>query len=310
VTSRFCRRRSLSSQADLLRAPTVGDADAIAALYADLRATDSEEVRSWFRNPTFDIERDFRVVERKGAVVGYVDVHLEGDRLSVDWAAGDPVTSNALLDWADGRAREERVARVRSWVWQPTGPEAGVLRDRGFGPVRTSLEMQTELRAPPPESVWPDGVAVRTVHEGEEPLVHELIEEAFADGNDFRPTPYEEWAGWVLDPKRVDRDFWFIAQAGQEAVAVAVCEPERIGEPGLGWVESLAVRRSWRRRGLGRALLLHAFCALHARGRTAAGLSVDAENPTGAVRLYESVGMRSVRTRVVYEKRLQSAAAV
>jgi mycothiol synthase len=287
-----------------MRAPTVADAKAIAELYADMRATDAEEIRSWFRNPTFDIERDFRVFERDGVIVGYVDVHREEDRLSVDWAAGDRATGKALLDWADERAREETVECVRSWVWRPAGPEVGLLRGRGFGPVRTSLEMQVELRGEPSQPMWPDGVAVRTVHEGEEPLVHGLLGEAFADGNDFRPTPYEEWAGWALDPKRFDRDFWFLALADDEAVAVAVCEPERIGEPGLGWVESLAVRGSWRRRGLGRALLLHAFRAFHARGSTAAGLSVDAENPTGALRLYESVGMRAVRTRVIYEKPL------
>jgi len=269
-----------------------------------MRTTDAEEVRSWFRNQAFDIDRDFRVVERDGAIVGYVDVHLEEDRLAVDWAASDPGTSEALLDWADERAAEERVESVRSWVWRPAGPEAGVLEGRGFGPVRTSLEMQVELRSTPSEPLWPDGVAVRTVREGEEPLVHELLGEAFADGNDFRPTPYEEWIGWVLDPRRLDRDFWFLAEAGDEVVGVAVCEPERIGEPGLGWVESLAVRRAWRRQGLGRALLLHAFRAFHARGRTAAGLSVDAENPTGALGLYESVGMRAVQTRVIYEKRL------
>ena len=287
-----------------MRAPTVGDAEAIAALYADLRTTDAEEVRSWFRNATFDIERDFRVLERDGAVVGYADVHREEDRLSVDWAARDRTTSALLLDWADERAREEAVERVRAWAWRPAGPEADVLRSRGFGPVRTSLEMQVELRAVLSEPMWPDGVGVRTVQDGEEPLVHGLLGEAFADGNDFRPTPYEEWAGWALDPKRFDRDFWFLALADDEAVAVAVCEPERIGEPGLGWVESLAVRRAWRRRGLGRALLLHAFRAFHAHGRTAAGLSVDAENPTGALGLYESVGMRAVQTRVIYEKPL------
>ena len=145
---------------------------------------------------------------------------------------------------------------------------------------------------------------MRTVREGEEPLVHELLGEAFADTNDFRPTPYDEWTGWALDPKRFDRDFWFLVLSGDEAVAVAVCEPQRIGESELGWVESLAVHRAWRRRGFGRALLLHSFRAFHARGRTAAGLSVDAENPTGAVHLYESLGMRPVRTRVIYEKPL------
>jgi ribosomal protein S18 acetylase RimI-like enzyme len=131
-----------------------------------------------------------------------------------------------------------------------------------------------------------------------------LIQAAFADTNDFRPTPYDEWTGWALDPKRFDRDFWFVALAGDEPVAVGVCEPQRIGGPGLGWVESLAVRRAWRGRGLGRALLMQVFRAFHARRRTATGLSVDAENPTGALRLYESVGVRAVQTRVIYEKPL------
>ncbi|HVR12511.1 MAG TPA: hypothetical protein VMS41_01930, partial [Gaiellaceae bacterium] len=119
-----------------MRAPAVADAGAIAELYADMRATDTEEVRSWFRNPTFDIERDFRVFERDGAVVGYADVHREEDRLSVDWAARDRTTSEALLRWAEERAREEAVDHMRAWVWRPEGPEASILRDRGFGPVR------------------------------------------------------------------------------------------------------------------------------------------------------------------------------
>ena len=227
-----------------MRAPTAADAAAIAALYADMRATDAEEVRSWFRNPTFDIQRDFRVFERDGAIVGYVDVHREEDRLSVDWAARDPVSSGALLDWADERAREEAVERVRAWVWQPTAPEADVLRRRGFAPVRSSFEMHVELPEVPQEPAWPDGVVVRTVHEGEEPLIHELLGEAFADGNDFRPTPYEEWRGWALDPKRFDRDFWFLVLADDEAVAVAVCEPERSGRTGsrLGRVARRAPR--------------------------------------------------------------------
>jgi ribosomal protein S18 acetylase RimI-like enzyme len=244
------------------------------------------------------------VLERDGSLVGYVDVHAEDDRLSVDWAADDAASGHALLDWATERAREQGVARVRSWAWEPTGDLVDVLRVRGFTPVRTSLEMQVQLSAAVPEPRWPVGVAVRTVREGEELGVHALIEETFADGNDFRPTPYDEWAAWILEPSRVDRDLWFAAVHADELVAVAVCEAERAGEPGVGRIESLAVRRSWRRRGVGTALLLHAFRELRARGNTAVGLSVDGENPTGAVRLYESVGMRPVRTRVVYERLL------
>jgi ribosomal protein S18 acetylase RimI-like enzyme len=116
--------------------------------------------------------------------------------------------------------------------------------------------------------------------------------------------PYDEWAGWALAPNRFDRGLWFLALEGDEVIGAAVCVDERPGEPGLGWVESLAVRRGDRGRGLGTALLLHAFHALRSRGRSAAGLSVDAENPTGALRLYESVGMRPVREHSTYEQRL------
>jgi ribosomal protein S18 acetylase RimI-like enzyme len=56
-------------------------------------------------------------------------------------------------------------------------------------------------------------------------------------------------------------------------------------------------------------LLLHSFRSLRRLGCTAVGLSVQADNPTGAVRLYESVGMRRVSERVIYEKRLSGAPA-
>jgi len=287
-----------------LRAPTEADADAIARLYAERRPLDAEEVRSWFRNPTLDVAADFRVLECNGSLVGYVDVHREGDRLSVDWTARDAASGHALLDWATKRAREQGATRLRAWPWERSGELVDVMVARGFAPVRTSLEMHVSLDGALPEPVWPADVAVRTVREGEEPRVHSLIQEAFADTNDFEPTPYDEWAGWALAPNRFDRNLWFVVLDGGEVVGAAVCEHERTGEPGLGWVESLAVRRTERARGLGKALLLRAFQALRSRGRSAAGLTVDAANRTGAVRLYESVGMHPVREQVTYEQRL------
>jgi ribosomal protein S18 acetylase RimI-like enzyme len=183
-----------------------------------------------------------------------------------------------------------------------------VFESRAFTPFRRSIEMQVPLDDATPESVWPDGVSVRTARSGEEREVHALGEEAFADGNDFRPTPFDEWTGlWAGGRKRLD--LWFAAEDGGMLAGVCLCSAERTGAPGLGWIETLAVRRAWRRRGLGRALLLHSFRELERLGRTAAGLSVDAENPTGAVRLYESVGMRPVSERVLYEKRLSDGSA-
>ena len=65
------------------------------------------------------------------------------------------------------------------------------------------------------------------------------------------------------------------------------------------------MRRPWRGRGLGRALLREAFAELRRRGLPRAYLGVDSENPTGAMGLYESVGMRPKRRRhLVFEKDL------
>ena len=87
---------------------------------------------------------------------------------------------------------------------------------------------------------------------------------------------------------------------GGEIAALARCEPMLGG----GSVGMLAVRKPWRRRGLGRALLLHAFREFRRRGFERASLGVDSENPTGATRLYESVGMRVESEHVTFERAL------
>ena len=74
---------------------------------------------------------------------------------------------------------------------------------------------------------------------------------------------------------------------------------------GMGWIPTLAVRKPYRRRGLGQALLQHAFRALQARGVQRVGLGVDAKNKTGATRLYERVGMHVDQETVHYEIELR-----
>ena len=73
----------------------------------------------------------------------------------------------------------------------------------------------------------------------------------------------------------------------------------------MGWIASVGVRQPWRRQGLGLALIHHAFGEFWRRGERKVGLGVDAENPTGATRLYERAGMHVAFDAVVYEKRLQ-----
>jgi len=76
-------------------------------------------------------------------------------------------------------------------------------------------------------------------------------------------------------------------------------------DPEMGWVHTVGVRRPWRRRGLGLALLQTAFCALYKCGKTRAGPGVDADSLTGATRLYERAGMYIERSYLGYELELR-----
>ena len=71
-----------------------------------------------------------------------------------------------------------------------------------------------------------------------------------------------------------------------------------------GWIGAIGVREPWRKRGLGLALLHHAFADWFRRGVTTVALGVDAENPTGATRLYERAGMHVAYEAIVFQKAL------
>jgi ribosomal protein S18 acetylase RimI-like enzyme len=69
-----------------------------------------------------------------------------------------------------------------------------------------------------------------------------------------------------------------------------------------GWVGDLGTRRGYRRRGLARALLIASLWAFKQAGMDTAKLGVDAQNPNGALQLYESVGFQKVETWLIYVK--------
>ncbi len=88
---------------------------------------------------------------------------------------------------------------------------------------------------------------------------------------------------------------------GDEIAAVTMNDRRRYG---MGWIATVAVRPDWRKRGLGLAMLYESFRRFRDLGETIVGLGVDAQNPTGATRLYERAGMRRAWAAAVYEKEL------
>jgi ribosomal protein S18 acetylase RimI-like enzyme len=221
------------------------------------------------------------------------------------------------MDWAEDRARvalERAPADARIVLEAGTTsthlPTTELLGERGFVAVRHSLSMARELDDRLPAPVWPAGITVRTMRPGDELAVYRAENEAFRDHWGHIEAPeaegYPIWRHRALEDPAHDPSLWFLALDGDQIAGMALCDAFQIGDPDMGWVNTLGVRRPWRRQGLAEALLYHSFAELRRRGRTRVGLGVDASSLTGATRLYEKAGMHAIRDFVHFEKELRA----
>jgi mycothiol synthase len=273
-----------------------------------------DEVQQWFTDPTIDPEHDFLLAfDADGRLGAFTLLEDPATDHSVVWTRlvlhpdhGDEAVGEELLARIETRAAEHGAAgaRQRGGCAAPDAVIAGVLRRRGYELVRHFFRMLAPLDAPPAAPAWPEGLELRPVDpEGDLMPLFIADEEAFEDHWGYVRVSYELWLHWMTG-STYDPGLWFVAYDGDEIAGYALCKPQEGGDPSTGWVEVLGVRRQWRRRGLAVALLLHAFGEFHRRGHARVGLGVDADNTTGAVRLYEKAGMRPVRQWDVYERRL------
>jgi ribosomal protein S18 acetylase RimI-like enzyme len=106
--------------------------------------------------------------------------------------------------------------------------------------------------------------------------------------------------------------FMIRAPRQEEAEAVyqlvIACDIEalaRMNEDTL-YVNQIGVRRSYRGRGLGLALLRQVLHTSYAAGQPIISLGVDAANLSGAYRLYEKVGMRAIHETTLCEKTIHA----
>jgi ribosomal protein S18 acetylase RimI-like enzyme len=190
---------------------------------------------------------------------------------------------------------------VLTWCLAPDTSARELFELLGYREARRFYRMLVEHENQPPAPVWPDGFRVSTFEPGDGEAFHDVLVEAFADEWNFVAEPFEEWAERRIDAPDFDPTIWFIVRDGDEFAAVLRGDPDR---GGAGWVGALGVRRKWRKRGLGLALLQHAFGEFYRRGQPRVGLGVDAQNPTGATRLYERAGMHVAYEAIAFEKSL------
>jgi mycothiol synthase len=293
------------------RRATVGDAAAIDELItaADVAVqgwseSSVSELLGWWR--MMDLEHNSWVLHDEDGIRAYAVAFPHGETLELDGFVHPDHQGRGLGAWlvsqVDERARELGKQRFHAFSLAGDARAHRLFAEFGMRELRRYYRMTIDLDSAPPEPEWPEGLRVHPFEPEDARAFHDALVEAFADEWDFVAMPFEEWRELrlVKDPD-FDPSLWFQVRDGDEIAAVMRCEPDRSG---AGFVGALGVRKPWRKRGLGLALLRHAFGEFHRRGKRRVALGVDAENPTGATRLYERAGMQVAFEAVTYGKEL------
>jgi mycothiol synthase len=217
--------------------------------------------------------------------------------------------TEALMNKWGADAPSELRLTARQQISKTNMRARALVERNGYVAVRHSWRMMIEMAAAPLLPSWPDGVTVRTFLPGQdERAVYEASEEAFADHWDYVREDFEEYRQY-FQSEDFDPALTFLAEQGHDIVGVALCQQreERSAEASvaMGWIDSLSVRRPYRRRGIALALMRHIFGEFYHRGLHRVALFVDAQSETGAVDLYRAAGMRPIREWVEYEKEMR-----
>jgi mycothiol synthase len=293
------------------RPPAVDDAEAIwrfvaarneAILgFADVTI---DEVVDELTEPGFDPATDgWLVHEPGGAVAGYgwacrkggsgevlVDSIAEPDAIAA-WLWERTIARAVEIAGATGHAQ----ATLDVGVYRADAAQRARAASLGFQPGTTYHRMRIDHDGPHAAPPVPDSIQIRS---GDDPQVrrdgHTVLNAAFDGQFGYVTRPFDEWHAMVDASSACDWSQLHVVYADGRPVAMLRGTNQFVEDEHCGYVATVGVLESARGRGLAKLLLRHAFAADSVRGRAGTILHVDTNNPTPALGLYESVGMRPV----------------
>lgn len=260
--------------------------------------------------PGYSAEEDLFLVERTGAIVGYIDVapelaigrvvldcfiHLEHRRRGL---------AARLLSHAGGRAKALGVRAAHVNIAEDNAVAKSVLSKLGFSCVRRFLELTLDMA----DIRWPDTDEVaakcRPLQHGEEDRLTEIQNRSFTGSWGYNPNTLEGVAYWTSVSSFSPEDI-ILAQDGDIVVGYCVTGTVYGGEGATsekrGRISMLGVDPDYRGRGVGKVVLLAGLSHLRSKGLQVARLTVDSENRV-ANALYRSIGFRTCDTALWYER--------
>ena len=316
--------------------PFQGEADyaVIARIFTASNAADrieetrtADEIANEFAHLDLDADprRDYIFAEVEGQTVAYskVDGRLNnrGERIYWQWGYVLPEwrrkrVGQAMLMYTEARAREHAQAHpfygpcFLHGVGEDTALGKIALWERNnYTPARYYFFMRRGSYEDLPDVSLPPGFELRPAAPDHMRAIWDVKEECFRESWAYSAKTESDYMTWVNEPAQ-DPSLWQIVwdMVAAEIAGVSINsifdEDNRIFGFKRGWINSLGVRPRYRRLGLARAMLVSGMKVLREHGMTEVALGVDAENPTGALRLYESVGFKVQNRDTVYRKAL------
>lgn len=230
------------------------------------------------------------------------DVHPEARRQGV---------GRALLAWELARADERLATELdpglprRIDLYAPDGVagRAALAREAGMAPVRWFSKMTRPLAQPVAHADVPAGLEMIAWTDDWSDAALDALNDAWRDHWGYEPMPPEVWRFRTHEDAAFLRPASRLAIEGDRVAGLVVCSEQAavVGDDGrTAWLDLIAVRRAWRKRGVASALIAASLVALTDEGFQTAALDVDSDSPTGALGLYERHGFRVTRTETVY----------
>lgn len=265
---------------------------------------------------------DMLFVEMEGEVIGYTWVWWEESEetwfcphtayLLPEWQGKG--IRRAMLHYNEKRAREiaakhptDKPRFFQAWAQETETDWSSLLIDEHYQKVRYGFYMVRPLKEDIPNLYLPEGIEIRPVIPDDYLMIWRAAKKALEDlweGSHIRDEMFEEW----MEDPTFDPLLWVVAwDTKTDAVVGTILNyidkaENREYNRKRGYLEFVTVQTPYRGKGLAKALIARSLTVLKDEGMTEAALGVDAENPSGAFHLYESMGFHKTKMRTIYRK--------
>jgi GNAT superfamily N-acetyltransferase len=252
-----------------------------------------------FERHGFDEELDTMLVFDGDALVGWAELYRSRAEADVRSSHRRRGVGSALLRWSEDRARALGEAAVNQTKTDANAGARELFLTNGYEPRWTSWLIRMALDEAPPPAEPPPGISIRSYRDPDGRDVHRVIDAAFCEWPGREPESFEVWASTITAHANFAPELSPLAFDGDELVGAVISYD--YPDAAEGWISQLATSVTHRRRGIAQAMLRTAFGWFNERGYRTAGVSTDSR--TGALGLYEKVGMHVEREYTRYTKR-------